>query len=497
MVTYPNYINGKFLHSDNNYFESRNPINQEDIVGAFPDSNNVDLWRAIDAAKNAYPAWKRMGLVKRAECFWEFAKLIDENKKLLARIVCRESGKQINEAMADVVEMLHMCQYDFAKAFEGVAGKLFDDEISEKMCMETYHPRGIVGCISPWNFPMAIPLWQMGLALAYGNVVILKPSEETPLCAQQLMVLMNRAGFPPGTIQMLHGTGENIGWQLVKHPEVNSVIFTGSYDVGAKIKLETARHYNKFCTIETGSKSAVIVLDDADMNRLAVPSALASAFKTAGQRCVSGGRIIVDKKRLPEFIDKFVSLAEQIKVGDPFDENSYYGPMINPVGVEKGKRFNQMAREEGFEILLDRNNEEPPTQNGHWLMPFVYTGEWKNDSCVLTNEAFSPHVAIIPAEDMEDALRIYNDTRYGLSVSVISEDFRKAKHCQENAEAGMFYWNLPCIGAGVRMPFGGVKASGNLIPSAAGIMPAITHTTAATFNMSNEITMAQGLSIKT
>ncbi len=495
---FSNYIDGKFTWNPSiKIFLSKNPANLSDILGGFPESSDNDLERAIKSARKAFPAWRDLGMVKRSEYFFKLARLIEDQKTELARIVCRESGKQINESLADVVEMLHMIQYGFSKSFEGVAGKLFHDEIPEKECMARFIPRGIVACISPWNFPMAIPMWEMGLSLVYGNVIILKPSEETPLCGSTIASLMHKAGFPPGVFQLLHGHGENIGWKLVKHPEVASVLFTGSYDVGAKIKQEVAKHYNKFCAIETGGKSAVIILEDAKIDSLAIPSALASGFKTAGQRCVSANRIIVHQNRYVEVCEKMIEEAKTLKVGDPFDTTVFYGPMINRAGVVKGLEFNRRAKDEGFKILLDRNKEGRPSKNGCWLMPFLYTGEWKSDSYVLTNEAFSPHVAIIPADSVEQAVAIYNDTKYGLAASVITENYRQMRRVRDNVKCGIFYWNLPCIGAGVRLPFGGVKASGNLIPSAAGILPAITHLQAVTYNYGEEIVMAQGLSIKT
>ena len=498
---YENYIDRRWspLTNKTQFFLSQNPANLKDVIGAFPESTEADLAQAIGAAKKAFPVWKKLGLVKRAEYFFKLARLIEDQIDELAWVVCRESGKQINEARADVVEMLHMVQYDFAKSFLGVSGQLFDDEVSEKECMERLRPRGIVGCISPWNFPMAIPLWEIGLALGFGNVVILKPSEETPLCGHKIAELIHQAGFPPGVFQLLQGRGENIGWNLVRHPEVNSILFTGSYEVGAKIKVEVAKHYNKICAIETGSKSAVIILKDAKIDKLAIPAAIASAFKTAGQRCVSAGRIIVAKERYKEVCEKMRAMAKTIKVGDPFDQDVFYGSMINEAGVAKGLAFNAMAKQECFDILLDRNYELTPEMRatGHWLMPFIYTGKWRSSSEALTNEAFSPHVAITPVEDVDEAIHAYNDTRYGLSASVITEDYKKMCHVRDNLECGIFYWNLPCIGAGVRLSFGGLKASGNLIPSAAGILPAITHPQAITYNRGEEIVMAQGLSIKT
>jgi aldehyde dehydrogenase (NAD+) len=292
--------------------------------------------------------------------------------------------------------------------------------------------------------------------------------------------------------QVLHGTGEAVGAPLVAHPHTHVVLFTGSYEVGLHIKQEVAKHAEKVCTIETGGKNAVLIMDDANVD-MAVSASVLSAFKTAGQRCVTAGRLLVDSRLAGQFADRFVSAAKRVTVGDPMDEQVFYGSMINQQGVEKGRRFNEQARKEGFQILLDRNSEPLPTANGYWLKPFVYTGPWRHESVCLTEEAFSPHVAIVPIRGVEEAVEVYNDTKYGLSGAIITEDYRKAKYAEEHMRCGIFYWNLPCIGAGVRLPFGGVKQSGNLIPSAAGLIPVLTHPKAITYNLDTKIVMAQGL----
>lgn len=490
-----NYINGKWQlieYRRSSVFESRNPANTDEVLGVFPNSNDDEVNAAVDAARKAFPDWRRIGIVQRADYLWKVARMLEDNLVDLSQTVAKESGKQINEARADVTEAFHMARHGFSRS-EAPFGIIFGDEVSTKFPMEIPEPRGVVVSITPWNFPIAIPFWLIVLPLVYGNTVILKPSEETPLCAQKIARIFQEANIPPGVFQLVHGKGRT-GWKLVNHPDTNVILFTGSYEVGKKIKQAVAKFDNKVCTIETGSKSGVIVLGDANME-MALQAALASAFKTAGQRCVSGGRIIVERSIYQEFSERFVELAKKIKTGDPFNLETYYGPMINQAGVEKGKFYNNLAREEGFEILLDRNDEPPPNDKGYWLQPFVYTGEWRRSSRCLTEEVFVPHVAIIPADDLEDAIRIYNDTDYGLAGSIFTNNIQKAISGILELVCGITYHNLPCIGAGVRLSFGGVKRSGNLIASAAGLLPAITHPKAITLNLEEKIVMAQGLNI--
>jgi aldehyde dehydrogenase (NAD+) len=488
-----NFINGKWpLPKSTASFESRNPASPGEVIGVFPESSREDVEEAVLAANRAQRAWQDLGLVKRGEYLLRVARLMEEDLQPLAQLLAREAGKQINEARADVVEAIHTAQYAFSYGHLGQYGRILGDEVPTKRCFEVLEPRGVVVAITPWNFPVALPFWLTGLSLVVGNCVILKPSEYTPMCAAKIAGYFEQAEIPSGVFQVVHGKGETVGAQLVSHPQTHVVLFTGSYEVGLKIKLEVARHAHKVCTIETGGKNAVLVMGDANLD-MAVMASILSAFKTSGQRCVTAGRILVDSQIIDRFTERFVTTAKRITVGNPLDETVFYGTMINQQGVEKGRRFNERARQEGFEILLDRNNEPPPTPDGYWLRPFVYRGAWRSDSMCLTEEAFSPHAAIVPVRGVEEAVAVYNDTRYGLSGAIITEDYRKAKYAEEHMRCGIFYWNLPCIGAGVRLPFGGVKQSGNLIPSAAGLIPVLTHPKAVTYNLDTKIVMAQGL----
>lgn len=492
-----NFINGRWQASQSAVWaESRNPAHPGKVLGTFPQSGPADVDEAVRAAQQAQASWRELGLVKRAEYLLRVARLMEEDTDALARVVAEEAGKQINEARADVVEAVHTAQYAFAYGHIGQYGRVLSDEVSTKRCYEVLEPRGVVVAITPWNFPVALPFWLTGLSLVLGNTVILKPSEYTPLCAARIARYFEQAGTPPGVFQVLHGDGETAGAPLVAHQGTHVVLFTGSYEVGLKIKLEVARHPHKICTIETGGKNAVLVMADADLE-MAVTASLLSAFKTSGQRCVTAGRLLVDEAVIGPFTEQFVAAAKRITVGEPLDQNVFYGTMINPQGVEKGRKFNELARKEGFRVLLDRNDEPPPTPDGYWLRPFIYTGAWRHDSRVLREEAFSPHVGIVPVRGVEEAVTVYNDTPYGLSGAIITEDYRKAKYAEEHMQCGIFYWNLPCIGAGVRLPFGGVKQSGNLTPSAAGLIPVLTHPKAVTHNLDKKIVMAQGLSAET
>jgi aldehyde dehydrogenase (NAD+) len=371
---------------------------------------------------------------------------------------------------------------------------VLSSEIAEKDAYMRRKPWGVAAVITPWNFPFAVPLWMLGPSLLEGNTVVFKPSEDTPLIGQRLIELFQEAGFPAGVVNLVHGA-EEAGEAIVNNPEVNMVLFTGSYEVGKRIREASVQFADRIVATETGSKSAVIVCEDARLD-LAVTSALVSAFKTSGQRCVSASRILVHEKLLSAFSDKFVATAKRIRIGDPLDHSNFTGPVIHRDSVEKVLRYNELARHEGAHVLLDGG---PLTSNEHskgcYLSPFIYRIEPKPGVRSIREEVFGPHVAVIPFRDNEEAIRIYNDTPFGLSMAVITESYRTMRQFRDECEYGMGYVNLPCIGAEVHLPFGGVKRSGNGHPSAAGLIETVTHKTAWTVNHGTEVKMAQGLTV--
>jgi aldehyde dehydrogenase (NAD+) len=389
-----------------------------------------------------------------------------------------------------------MIQYVFGTG-RMPTGDILSSEIAEKDAFMRRKPWGVAAVITPWNFPFAVPLWMLGPSLVEGNTVVFKPSEDTPAIGQRIVELFAEAGFPPGVINLLHGEGE-AGEALVKNPGVNCVLFTGSYEVGKRIAEISAGFHDRIVASETGSKSAVIVCEDAKLD-LAVTAGIISAFKTSGQRCVSAGRILVHEKLIDAYAEKFVSVAKRLHIGDPLDANNFTGPVINKAAMEKIERYNVLAKEEGAEILLVGQAFQPDSQAGKpdlrgcFLSPHIYRIKHGPKVRCIHEEVFGPHLALIPFKDNEDAVRIYNDTEYGLSLAIITESYRTMRYFRDECDYGMGYVNLPCIGAEVHLPFGGVKKSGNGHPSAAGLIEAVTHKTAWTVNHAEEVKMAQGL----
>jgi len=470
-------------------FSSTSPANLDEVVGTFPAAVPAEVTGAVDAARSAFPVWRRTSRILRAECFDRLAQLIKRDTDSLAELMARECGKNITECRAEVIEGLHMVQYVFGTG-RMPFGEVIASEIAEKDVQVRRKPWGVVAVITPWNFPFAVPLWMLGPSLLEGNTCVFKPSEDTPAVGERLVELFVEAGFPAGTLNLVHGAGE-VGEALVKNPGVNVVCFTGSYDVGRRIQEVSASMPDRVVAAEMGGKNAVIVAEDARFD-LAVTAGILSGFKTTGQRCVSASRILIHESLMDRYAVAFLETAKRLKFGDPLDPKNFAGPVIHRESVEKILGYNALAKKEGVTVLLD-DQPARSASKGCYLSPFVYRTEHRQDLRVIREEVFGPHVALIPFTDDEHAVRIANDTEYGLSMAVITESYRKMRFFRDECDYGMGYVNLPCIGAEVHLPFGGVKKSGNGHPSAAALVEAVTHRVAWTVNHGTDIKMAQGL----
>ena len=495
METFAHYIDGEWVDGDETFISS-NPATGE-ALGEFPRGTDEDVDRAIAAADEAAEEWRELSYPNRAEYLWDVYEELKARTDELGELVTRECGKEINEGRADIVEAAHMVEWAAGNG-RHPHGDVIPSEIGSKDAYMRRKPRGVVGCITPWNFPIAIPFWHMAVALVEGNTVVWKPAEQTPRCAQAIAELMTDAGIPDGVFNMVQGYG-NAGAAIVDHDDVATVLFTGSAEVGHHIADQVGGTPGKLAACEMGGKNAVVITEEADLD-LAVPAAVLSGFKTTGQRCVSAERLIVHTDVYEEFKERYVEAAERVAVGDPLDEGTFMGPLIEAEHKEKVLAGNERAREEGANVLVDRSDldaEEIPEghEEGHWVGPFVYEIEYDDSLECIREEVFGPHVALIEYDgDIERAVELQNATPYGLAGSIISEDYRQINYYRDHAELGLAYGNLPCIGAEVQLPFGGVKQSGNGYPSAREIIEAVTERTAWTLNNSPEIELAQGLS---
>lgn len=491
---YGNFVNGNFTTARAD-FPKVDPTTEETIC-FFPQSKPAEINEAVAAAKAASRLWRSLSRVKRAELFDNLAQVIKDRKDDIARVISLETGKNMNESMAEVIEALHMVQYTFGKGREPL-GEVVASELSERECTIIRKPKGVVAVIAPWNFPFAIAgAWTTAPALLEGNTVVLKPSEDSPYTGHVIAELYQAAGFPAGVFNMVHGDGK-VGDLLSRHIDIDHICFTGSFAVSKLIRQACAESDHTTCSCETGSKSAVIVFEDANLD-LAATAAANSAFKLTGQRCVSSGRILVQRSIFKQFEEKFLNIAKGVFPHGPFEYTADIlclrcGPLISKAQMERVIEFNDMVRKDSdAKVLWDQDGvHDRLPRKGFFLRPFVYKTEWR-DKPYLKKEVFGPHVALVPFDTTDDAIRIYNDSEYGLALGVITEDFRRMKRIKEECDAGMIYFNLGSIGAESHMPFSGVKCSGYGGGSAAATFDSVVHKVAVTVNHGG-VTFPQGL----
>jgi aldehyde dehydrogenase (NAD+) len=495
--TYDHYIDGQWTSGNGEAtFTSENPATGESL-GTFQRATEEDARVAVAAANEAFEDWRSLSRIDRAEYLWDVYHELRDRHEELGEMVTRECGKEISEGKADVTEAWHMVEWAAGDA-RHPKGDVVPSEVPAKDSYMRRKPRGVAACITPWNFPVAIPFWHMAVTLVEGNTVVWKPAEQTPRCGQIIAEMMIDAGIPDGVFNVVQGFGA-AGAAMVDDDRVDTVLFTGSAEVGHKIAEEVASDPGKRAACEMGGKNSVVITDKADMD-IAVHAAVMSSFKTTGQRCVSSERLIVHTDVYEEFKERFVENAEAVAVGDPLDEDTFMGPLIEADHVDKVTQYNELAETEDVDVLVDRTelpDDEIPAghEDGYWVGPFVYETDPDAELRCTQEEVFGPHVALMEYEGgIERAVEIQNDTNYGLSGSIISEDYRQLNYYRDHAELGLAYANLPCIGAEVQLPFGGVKKSGNGYPSAREVIEAVTDRTAWTLNNDEDIEMAQGLS---
>lgn len=438
-------------------FESVNPADTRDIVGRFQAGTAADVAMAVRAADSALPAWKATPAPKRGEILYRFGALMAEHKERLARAMTREMGKVLAEARGDVQEGI-----DIAFLMAGEGRRMFGDtvpsELPDKWAMSIRQPIGIAGIVTPWNFPIAIPCWKMMPALVTGNTVVFKPSSDAPHCAMLLVALMEEAGFPPGVVNLVTGTGADAGDPIVDSPDVAVISFTGSSATGRAIAERAGRRLKRL-SLELGGKNAVIVLRDADLD-LAVDGILWSAFGTTGQRCTACSRVIVDRPVADEMVARLETRTKALRLGSGLDETVDVGPLVNAAATDKVERYVAIGRREGELVAGGRRVTDGDLAHGHFFAPTIFSGVAPM-ATIAQEEIFGPVLSVIPVDGYAEAIRAANETRYGLSASIFTGDVNAAFRAMRDLEAGIVYVNAGTTGAETHLPFGGWKDTGN------------------------------------
>ncbi len=456
--TAKNYVGGEWISSSGEeLFDSIDPATGES-VGRFPLSTREDIDRAVSVAHETFESWRLVPAPKRAEILFRFGQLLTERKDELTELMTREMGKVRDEAGGDVQEAIDM---SFYMAGEGrrLFGHTTPSELPDKFMMSVRMPVGVVGAITPWNFPIAIPSWKIAPALVSGDTVVFKPAEDSPLLAQHFVALLEEAGLPPGVLNIVHGAGEVVGEHLVKHPDVPLISFTGSRAVGIQVQQNAAPHL-KNVHLELGGKNAVIVMDDADLD-LAVDGILWSAFGTSGQRCTAASRVIASGAAYDAIQVRLVDAAEKLRLGNGLDPATDVGPVINETALQKIDSYTRIGIDEGAKLLTGGEvATEGDLSKGFYYRPTVFA-EADPEMRIAQEEIFGPTTILIPARDVDEAICIANGVEFGLSSSIFTRDVNKAFKAMRELRTGITYVNAGTTGAEVHLPFGGMKGTGN------------------------------------
>jgi aldehyde dehydrogenase (NAD+) len=451
-----NFINGEWVAVEKSTAVN-NPATGEEIVQV-PLSGEDDVNDAVQAAKKAQKEWALVPAPQRAEILLEVGNLMKERKERLSQLLTMENGKVLEEARGEVQEGIDMAFY-----MSGEGRRLFGHttpaELKDKFAMSQRAPVGVVGIITPWNFPIAIATWKSFPAVVAGNAVIWKPATETPMMAYELAKIFEEAGLPKGVLNVVFGSGSQVGDAMVHHDDVRVISFTGSNDTGRNIAAECGRQLKKV-SLEMGGKNAVIVMDDADLD-LAVEGIIWSAFGTSGQRCTACSRVIVHEDVKEQVEEKILAKMKDLAIGDGLDESNTVGPIINDAGMEKIKSYMEIGKNEGAKLLAGGHElTGGKLGKGNYFAPTLFT-DATADMRIAQEEIFGPVISLIPVKSFEEAIEVNNGVIYGLSSSIFTSDVNRVFKAQRDLDTGIVYVNAGTTGAEIHLPFGGTKGTGN------------------------------------
>jgi acyl-CoA reductase-like NAD-dependent aldehyde dehydrogenase len=454
---YLNYIGGRWQPARSGAtFESEDPATGE-VLGVCARSGIEDVAEAVAAAKEAYPRWRKVPAPRRAEILFRAAEILVRRKEELAQLMTREMGKILLESRGDVQEAIDMT-YFLAGEGRRLHGYTTPSEMPDKAAYCVRQPLGVVGVITPWNFPIAIPSWKIVPALVCGNTVVFKPAPEAPICAVKFVEVLEEAGLPPGVLNLVLG-GDETGAALVDHPDVALISFTGSTEVGLRVAEKCAAR-GKRVSLEMGGKNAAIVMDDADLE-LVADALTWSAFGTSGQRCTACSRVLVHPKVHGDVADILTERARKLRLGHGLDPQTEMGPLVSAAQLERVERYVRLGQEEGALVLVGGERAVGDgLERGYFFRPTVFDRVHPHMR-IAQEEIFGPVTDLIRVESLEEAVEVVNGVRYGLSASIFTRDVNKAMRAIEDIHTGIVYVNHGTIGAEVHLPFGGTKFTGN------------------------------------
>jgi acyl-CoA reductase-like NAD-dependent aldehyde dehydrogenase len=448
-----NLVAGEWVEGEE-VTENINPSNTDEVVGRYVRASRADAEKAVAAAKAALPAWSKSGIQQRYDILKTASDEILARKEEVGRLLAREEGKTLAEGIGETVRAAQIFAFFAGEALR-ISGELVPSVRPGVEVTMQREPIGVVGLITPWNFPIAIPAWKIAPAIAFGNTVVFKPADLVPGCAWEIADILNRAGLPKGVLNLVMGRGSVVGQAILDSPDVNAISFTGSVDTGKRVAAVSAEHMRRF-QLEMGGKNPLVVLDDADL-KTAVECAANGAFFSTGQRCTASSRLVVTEGIHDKFVDALIERMQALNVDDAVKEGTHIGPVVDATQLKQDEDYIEIGRKEGAKLAWggERLNRSTP---GFYLQPALLT-ETTNNMRVNREEIFGPVATVVRVKDYDEALAVANDTPFGLSSGICTSSFKYATHFRNNSEAGMVMVNLPTAGVDYHVPFGGAKGS--------------------------------------
>jgi aldehyde dehydrogenase (NAD+) len=452
MTIYQNLIAGEWIGT--NATKNINPSDTNEVVGLYADGSAEDTKNAIAAAKAAFPAWSRSGIWERHVILKKAGDEIMARKDELGALLAREEGKTLPEAIGETIRASQIFEFFAGEALR-LAGEVIPSVRPNIGVEITRDPLGVIGIITPWNFPIAIPAWKIAPALCYGNTIVFKPAELVPGCSWAIVDILHRAGLPKGVLNLVMGRGSVVGQAMLDSPDVTGITFTGSTGTGRRVASASIEHNRKF-QLEMGGKNPMVVLDDADLG-VAVEAAANSGFFSTGQRCTASSRLIVTEGIHDKFVAALTEKLQTLVVDNALKSGTHIGPVVDEKQLKTDTDYIEIGKKEGAKLAFGGElvTRETP---GFYLQPTLFT-EATNQMRISREEIFGPVVSVIRVKDYEEALATANDTPFGLSAGIATTSLKHATHFKRNSEAGMVMVNLPTAGVDFHVPFGGRKGS--------------------------------------
>ena len=449
-MDFAHYIGGEWV-GDSDVTTNTSPANRDDVIGTYARGDAARVDQAVSAALAAQPSWAAASPQLRHDVLERAGALIVERKDELGRLLAREEGKTIAEAVGETVRASQVFKFFAGEALRNTGDAVASVRPGIDVMIER-EAVGVIGLITPWNFPIAIPAWKLAPALAYGNAVVMKPAELTPGCAWELAKILDEAGCPAGIFNLVMGPGSKVGARIVEHEDIAAVSFTGSVATGRQVAVDCAARGKKV-QLEMGGKNPMVVVDDADLD-VAVGACLNGAFFSTGQRCTASSRLIVTAGIHDAFLDKLTAAAADLVIGDPLDSKTQIGPVVDQGQLDQNLEYLALAATEGCDV----RGGGLGNGNGYFMHPAIFAGA-SNQMRVSREEIFGPMASVIKVADYDEALAVANDTEFGLSSGICTTSLKLATDFRRNAKAGMVMVNLPTAGVDYHVPFGGRKGS--------------------------------------